>query len=213
MKVLVLGASGKTGGLVVRSALAEKHDVTVLVRDAARFRQEGSLEGEEAARVVVGDATHPDDVRRAMQGQTAAIDVIGGSTPYKQTRLETTAVHNLIGAMRDEGAQRLIAVSMMGIGDSRSQAPLWYRYLLMPTFLRGSSRDKIALEREVSQSGLDYVIARPPVLTDGSPVGSVKVLTGSVMGHSITRADLANFLVEQLKSDAYLRRAVTVVNR
>jgi uncharacterized protein YbjT (DUF2867 family) len=212
MKVLVLGASGKTGSLVVRSALAEKHDVTVLVRDAARFK----LEGEEAAHavhVVVGEATDPDDVRRAVQGQTAAIDVIGGSTPYKQTRLETTAVHNLIGAMRHEGAKRLIAVSMMGIGDSWPQAPLWYRYLLMPTFLRGSSKDKIALEREVSQSGLDYVIARPPVLTDGSPFGSVKVLTGNVMGHSITRADLANFLVEQLKSDTYLRRAVTVVNR
>ena len=119
MRVLVLGAGGKTGGLVVRSALAEKHDVTVLVRDAARFRREG----EGAARVVVGDATNPDDVRRAVQGQTAAIDVIGGSTPYKQTRLETTAVRNLIGAMRDEGARRLIAVSMMGAGDSRSQAP------------------------------------------------------------------------------------------
>jgi len=213
MKVLVLGAGGKTGDLVVRSALAEKHEVTVLVRNAAGFRQEGLPEGQEAVRVLVGDATDPDDVCRAMQGQAAAIDVIGGSTPYKQTRLETTAVRNLIAAMRAGGGRRLIAVSMMGIGDSRPQAPFWYRYLLMPTFLRGSSRDKIALEREVSESGLDYVIARPPILTDGPPTGGVKVLTGGGKGHSVTRADLADFLVEQLTSDAHLRRAVTVVNR
>jgi uncharacterized protein YbjT (DUF2867 family) len=207
VNVLILGAGGKTGGLVVKSALAQKHEVTVLVRDATRFK------GEAEVRVVVGDATHPADVRRAMQGQAAAIDVIGGTTPYKQTRLETTAVHNLIEAMRDEGAQRLIAVSMIGLGDSWSRAPLWYRYLLMPTFLRGSSRDKRALEQEVSASGLEYVIARPPVLTDGAPVGSVTILNGSGTGHSLTRADLANFLVEQLTSDTHLRQAVTVVNR
>jgi uncharacterized protein YbjT (DUF2867 family) len=209
MNVLVLGASGKTGGLVVRRALARNHEVTVLVRDAARFKQEG----EEEVRVVVGDATNAGDVRRALQGQAAVIDAIGGSTPYKPTRLETTAVHNVIGAMREQGARRLICVSAMGIGDSRSQAPFWYKYLLMPTFLRGSTSDKTAMEQEVSESGLDYVIARPPILTDASPVGSVKVLTGSMTGHSITRADLANFLVEQLSTDAHLCRAVTVVNR
>jgi putative NADH-flavin reductase len=109
MKVLVFGASGKTGGLVVERALAKGHDVTVLVRDASRFKRDG-------VRVLVGDATKREDVSNAMQGQAAVIDTIGGTTPYKKTRLETTAAHNIIEAMQAEGISRLIVVSAMGVG-------------------------------------------------------------------------------------------------
>jgi uncharacterized protein YbjT (DUF2867 family) len=205
MKVLVFGATGKTGALVVESALGKGHEVTVMVRDAGKYKTTG-------ASVLAGDATKPEDVFKAMQGQEGVIDTIGGTTPFKKTHLESASAHNIVQAMRKEGARRLVVVSMMGIGESRAQAPFWYKYLLMPTFLRGSTPDKIAMEQEVSASGLDYVIARPPILKDAPPTGKVVVLGLDQTGHAITRADLANFLVEQLETDAQLRRAVTVVN-
>jgi putative NADH-flavin reductase len=205
MKVLVFGASGKTGGLVVERALAKGHDVTVLVRDASRFKRDG-------VRVLVGDATKREDVSNAMQGQAAVIDTIGGTTPYKKTRLETTAAHNIIEAMQAEGISRLIVVSAMGVGSSRSQAPAWYKYLLLPTFLRGSTEDKTAMELEVNASRLDYVITRPAILKDGPPTGSLTVLDSHATGHQTNRSDLANFIVDQLSTDEHLHRAITVVN-
>jgi uncharacterized protein YbjT (DUF2867 family) len=205
MKVLVFGASGKTGGLVVKRALAMGHEVTVLVRDASKFNVPG-------VNVIAGDATKGNDVLRAVRGQEAVIETIGGTTPYKTTQLESTSVRNMIGSMRYEGVRRLIVVSMMGLGESREQAPAWYKYLLMTTFLRGSTKDKAAMEDEVRASGLDYVIARPPILKDDAATGSAKVLGAGETGHAITRADLANFLVDQLGSDGYVGRAVTIVN-
>jgi putative NADH-flavin reductase len=205
MKVLVFGAGGKTGGLVVDLALAEGHEVTVLVRNAARFKRQ-------RVRVLTGDATKAADVANAMQGQDAVVDAIGGATPYKATDLESTSVRNMIAAMKATGTRRLIVVSMMGIGDSRAQAPFWYKNLLMPTFLHGSTRDKTAMEGIVTTSGLDYVIARPPILKDSPPTGNVKILTNGTVGHSITRTDLAVFLVDQLKAGDHLGKAVTVVN-
>jgi uncharacterized protein YbjT (DUF2867 family) len=205
MKVLVFGASGKTGGLVVERALAKGHEVSVLVRDAGKFKVAG-------VRVIAGDATKPDDVLRAMRGQEAVVDTIGGTTPYKTTQLESTSARNMIEAMKAEGVRRLVVVSMMGLGESREQAPGWYKYLLMTTFLRGSTKDKGAMEEAVKASGLDYVIARPPILKDGAATGSVKVLSAGEVGHAITRADLADFLVDQLGSGGYVGRAVTVVN-
>jgi uncharacterized protein YbjT (DUF2867 family) len=101
---------------------------------------------------------------------------------------------------------------MMGRGDSRSQSPFWYKHLLMPTFLRGSTQDKANKEAAVISSGLDYVIARPPILKDGPPTGIIQLLGPTATGHSITRADLANFLVDQLDTTTNLNRAVTVVN-
>lgn len=206
MRVLVLGATGKTGRLVVDRALAKSHEVTVLVRDPSKFRTKG-------ARVLAGDATKSDDVMNAVRGQDAVIDTIGGTTPYKTTRLETTSVRNIIDAMRAEGARRLIVISMMGLGESRAQAPFWYKHLLMPTFLHGSTKDKTTMEEAVRSSGLDYVIARPPILKNGPPTGGVTVLSSGAIGHAITRADLANFLVDQLEVNDNLGRAVTVVNR
>jgi uncharacterized protein YbjT (DUF2867 family) len=205
MKVLVFGASGKTGGLVVERALAKGHEVSVLVRDAGKFTVAG-------VRVIAGDATKRGDVLLAVKGQEAVIDTIGGTTPYKTTQLESASVLNMIEAMKAEGVRRLIVVSMMGLGESRAQAPAWYRYLLMTTFLRGSTKDKGAMEELVKASGSDYVIARPPILKDGAATGSVKVLGTGETGHAITRADLADFLVDQVGSDKYLGQAVTVVN-
>jgi len=205
MRIVIFGATGKTGGLLVERALTKGHEVTVLVRNASKFSKEG-------VRVVTGDATKPDNVLHAVRGQDAVVDAIGGSTPYKTTLLESTSVRNTIDAMKAEGVRRLIVISMMGIGESRLQAPFWYKYLLMPTFLRGSTKDKTMMEDEVMRSGLDYVIARPPILKDGPATGKASVIGANTTGHTITRADLANFLIDQLEADDHLGRTVTVVN-
>jgi len=205
MKVLVLGANGKTGGHVVDGALAAGHEVTVLIRDPAKFNKPG-------VRVLTGDATKSADVTAAVRGQDAVIDSIGGTTPYKSTTLETTAARNVIDAMKTEGARRIIAVSMAGIGESRAQVPLWYKYLLMPTFLHGSTNDKTNMEQAIQTSGLQYVIVRPPILKDTPATGSIRILGPGEIGHTITRADLAAFLVDQLDSTVNLGKAVTIAN-
>jgi uncharacterized protein YbjT (DUF2867 family) len=205
MNLLVFGATGKTGRLVVERALAKGHAVTVLVRDSLKFTRPN-------VRVFTGNATNPSDVRAAMQGQQAVIESIGGTTPYKTTCLETDAINAIIGAMHEERVQRLISVTMMGIGNSRAQAPFWYKHLLMPTFLHGSTQDKTHKEAAILSSGLDYVIVRPPILKDTAALGHTRILGHGAIGHSITRADLASFLVDQLEVDANLDCAVTVVN-
>ena len=206
MKVVVFGANGKTGSLVVDKAIEAGHSVTVFVHDAGQTERPG-------VSIVRGDAGDPEAVRGAIAGQDAVIDTIGGKTPYKDTELERTAAKNIVDAMQAEGVKRLIVVSMMGIGESAVQAPFWYEYLLMPTFLRGSSKDKTAMEDEVKASGLEFVIARPPILTEDAATGSILLVPQDAKGHTITRADLAKFLVDQLTSDVNLGKAVVVANR
>ena len=204
MNVIVFGAGGKTGSLVVEKALAAGHTVTAFAHAPASDHP--------GVRTVTGDAGDPLAVRTAIAGQDAVIDTIGGKTPYKDTELERTAARNIVDAMQAENVRRLIVVSMMGIGDSKDQAPFWYEHLLMPTFLRGSTKDKTAMEATVEASGLEFVIARPPILSEEAATGSVKVLPEHTQGHKITRADLAQFLVDQLTRDQYLGQAVVVAN-
>jgi putative NADH-flavin reductase len=205
MNVLVFGGSGKTGRLVVERALAKGHAVTVLVRDPIKFKIAD-------VRVRSGNATNPSDVLSAMHGQNAVIETIGGTTPWKSTHLESDSIHAIINAMHEEHVPRLISVSMMGIGKSRAQSPFWYRSILMPTYLHGSTKDKTAKEAAITSDHVDYVIVRPPILKDMPPTGQVHILNNGAKGHAITRSDLANFLVDQLETDANLCKAVTVVN-
>ena len=205
MKVVVFGAGGKTGRLVVERAVEAGHTVTAFVRDRSKEQRLG-------IEVAVGEADNAEAVRAAIAGQDAVIDTIGGKTPYKETELERTAAKNIIDAMQSEGVRRLVVVSMMGVGESHDQAPFWYEHLLMPTFLRGSTKDKTAMEGEVHASGLEFVIARPPILSEDAATGSVKVLPLGTMGHKITRADLAQFLVDQVTSDEHVGSAVVVAN-
>ena len=142
MKVLVFGATGKTGSLVVHRAIAKGHTVSVLVREPEKFSHA-------AVQVFPGDSTHaPRRPRCLFAARTRSSTRSVAPTPYKATDLESSSAHNIIQAMQAEGVRRLIVVSMMGIGDSREQAPFWYEHLLMPTFLHGSTKDKSAMEGE-----------------------------------------------------------------
>ena len=211
MKVVIFGAAGKTGLQVVDHALAAGHDVTAFVHDADAFRREHAGV---ASRVKLssGDAQDKTTVAAAVAGQDAVVDAIGGKTPYKDTDLERDAAAAILAGMREHGVRRLVAVSMMGVGDSTEQTPLWVRLLVLPTMLRGAGPDKQAMEDEVRAGGVEFVIVRPSFLNDDPPTGSVKVFEGDEKAHKITRGDLARFVVEQLTADTYLNRAVTVSN-
>ncbi len=204
MKVIVFGASGKTGKLVVERAHAAGHEVTAFSHSDAATPA--------GVRAVAGDAADASTVRRALAGQEAVIDTIGGSTPYKDSGIETDTAQAIVAGMKAEGIRRLVVVSALGLGDSADQAPFAYAHLLMPTMLRGTVKDKTRMEAEVDASGLDFVIARPAVLSDDPSDGTLRVVPASDKAHHTRRADLARFLVDQLTSNAHLGQAVVVAN-
>ena len=87
-----------------------------------------------------------------------------------------------------------------------------HEHLFLPTFLHGALPDKNAMEAEVKASGVEWVLVRPPMLTDDAATGSIKVMTEPEIAHKITRGDLAQFLVDQLTSDTHLGEAVVIAN-
>ncbi len=207
MKVLVVGAAGKTGRAVVEQALKAGHQVTALVHSDNGYDVGGVA-------VRVGDASDPETAAAAVTGQDAVIDTVGGKTPYKHTTLETSVATTIVAAMRDHDVRRLVVTSSLGVGDSTANTPLSTK-IAVATFLRGSTPDKAGMEAAVRSSGLDWVITRPAILTDKPATGDVRVFSANSrdQAHSITRADLATFLVAQLTSDNHLQEAVTIANR
>jgi len=205
MNVLVIGAAGKTGVLVVERAVAAGHVVTAFVRNAEGYK--GAQ-----VRVVAGDATDQASLDTAMAGQDAVIDTIGGKTPYRKTSLERSVAGAVVASMKANGAKRIIVISAFGVGESADQVSWFVEHVIVPTWLRGSTADKAATEAIVRASGIAFVIVRPAMLTDDAATGDVKVFQGHDTAHKITRADVAQFCVDQLTSDKHIGGAVTIAN-
>ncbi|MGY3449932.1 NAD(P)-dependent oxidoreductase [Bradyrhizobium sp. USDA 4353] len=202
--ILVLGATGGTGRLIVRDALARGHHVTALVRSPDKA---GDLQG---AQLIVGDARDEATLRKALKGQDAVISSLGTAlSPFKEVTTLSTSTRALVKAMKAENVARLVAITGIGAGDSRGHGGFVYDRLILPLLLRNVYADKNRQEAIIRDSGLDWVIVRPTMLNDkpgGQTVRALTDLTG-VHGGTIARADVARFVVDQVNDDSFLRRS------
>lgn len=206
MRLVVFGAGGGVGRELVAQALDRGHEVTAFVH-----RRSDDLPGD--LRQIEEDVLDADAVRKAVAGQEAVLDAVGGRTPWKPTDLEPRAALNIVQAMRDEGVRRLVVTSVMGVGDSRHVIPWLWELLIAPTFLRGTVKDDTKMEADLAAlaTDLDWVVVRPAVLTDGERTGQVKLYEpGGERAHRIARADVASFMLNQLTSDAHVRKAINI---
>jgi len=206
MKVLVLGATGETGRLIVRDALAKGHSVVALVRTKARADLPG-------AELIEGDARDEAILVRALDGCDAVISALGTGIGFRMVDLLTVATRALIATMTRTGVHRLICISALGVGDSRGHGGFIFDRLFQPLLLGPAYKDKDRQEAAIRASSLDWLVVRPAMLTNDAPRGRVRASAdlAGINGGKIARADVAQFVVEQLTNDTWLRQTPVIL--
>jgi uncharacterized protein YbjT (DUF2867 family) len=202
-KILVLGATGGTGRLIVSQAVARGYDVTVLVRSAEK------ASGLKGAKLIVGDARDEKVLRQALKGRDAVVSALGTpASPFREVTLLSTATRALTNAMQIEQVSRLVCITGMGAGNSVGHGGFLFDTLIFPLLLRKVYADKDRQEAIVRDSGLDWVLVRPSVLNNKSGRETIRALTdlSDFHGGSISREDVARFVLDQVRDDAWLHR-------
>jgi putative NADH-flavin reductase len=124
-------------------------------------------------------------------------------------------VRHIIEAMENAGAQRFIYLSFLGVRDGRNQLSFLGKYIVAPLVLRSVVADHEAKERLIKGSRLKWTIVRPPKLTNGQRTGAYRsgerIAANSIIP-TISRADVADFMLKHLADDTYLHRAPGVMN-
>ena len=204
-RILIVGASGGTGRQLVAQALERGCEVTALVRDPARLPIAHP-------RLVVlrGDVLDPASVDAAMRGQEAVVCALGHRRYFLPTRILSEGTENILRAMETHGVRRLVCETSLGVGDSAGRLGLYYTFFVVPVILPFYFWDKARQERAIAASLAEWVIVRPGALTSGARRG--RCLHGGRVGSflwtvRISRADVADFMLNQLVTDAYLRQA------
>lgn len=207
-RVLIVGATGGTGRRLVAQALERGFWVTALVRNPSKLQLE-----HQRLTVVQGNVLDAGSIDTAMRGQEAVLSALGHRRYFYPTRIQSDGTKNVLRAMDTHGVRRFVCMSSLGIGDSVGRLGLIYTLFVIPLILPFYFWDKTRQEKAIAASGVDWTIVRPGALTNGTKRGRVR--QGARVGNfiwtvSVPRADVAEFMIDQLTSRAYLRTAVGV---
>ncbi|MFI5714542.1 NAD(P)-dependent oxidoreductase [Nocardia sp. NPDC051750] len=207
MRIAVFGATGTVGRHVVDQALERGYEVTALTRDAARITR-----AHERLHIVAGDVLDPGAVERAVTGQDAVVVVLGNG---RKGVVRAEGTRTVIEAMNRAGVKRLVCQSTLGAGDSRGNLNFVWKYIMFGLLLRPAYADHQQQESYVRASDLDWTIVRPSAFTDGPRTGTYRHGFGPTetgLDLKIARADIAEFLLNQVTDRTYVHRAPGLSN-
>jgi len=205
MKVVIFGAAGATGRILVERALAQGHEVTAFDRHTAPLTLQHSK-----LTLIQGDIFNPSQVEEAIAGKDVVISVLG-VRPGVTIPVCSEGTEHIIAAMQKQGVKRFICQSAFVVAalDGEWREIPWMVPIL-PLFpkVKAMFADKVIQEQEIRQSNLDWIIVRPATLTDGPGTGEYKVGAPLQMGlmPKISRADVADFLLKQVSDDTYVHQ-------
>jgi uncharacterized protein YbjT (DUF2867 family) len=213
MRVLVMGANGGTGQLVVGELQSRGHEVTAFVRRPETWSGD-------SVRLFNGDAMNCDDVRQAVQGQDAVVVLLGIRENPLLVRLrgsDTTPINvrsagtqNVVEGMREHGIRRLVVQTTYGVSETRIQLPAKWK-IIFSLLLKPQIADTEKQERVVRNSGLDWTVVQPVGLTNDRDAEPVLVsASGVTRGMTVSRKSVARVLADAIEESKYVRKCIAV---
>jgi uncharacterized protein YbjT (DUF2867 family) len=206
--LLLAGASGDTG----REVLALLADTDISIRALTRSQEKvEQLRRSGADEVVVGDLLNRDDATEAVKGVDAVLTAVG-THPFKvffaDEFVDGRGNVNLVEASVAADVEIFVMESSLGVaGDRESIMARTFRVFIGPVI-----EAKTRAERAIRESGLEYTIFRPGVLTGRWATGDVQVAdAGTGLWGIVARRDVARHLVDALFTPDATNRTFEIV--
>ena len=208
MKIVIFGASRGVGRHAVEQALSLGHNVTAVARNAGTLQHLGGR-----ATTVTGDVTSPSDVERSLAGQDAVLCTLGADDRRVANRLYSTAARTLAEAMPRAGVGRLIFLSNFGVlGEGSWHPATGLLASVVRRAIPGTLADHRCAIDHLRASSLRWTAVRPMALTNGVLTERYRVAPDGLPfgGTRISRADVADFMLKQLRDEQFLGLAPAI---
>lgn len=210
MKLVIFGATGRTGIPLVEQALAAGHEVTAFARTPSKLGIQ-----HERLSVAQGDVLNADDVALAIPADADAVISVLSPVKGSPDDLLPRAVDNILAAMNLKGIKRLVYMTGAGVSFPEDQPGLFDRvikFALKTTAGKVLEQSEQAV-RKVQNSDRDWTVVRAPMLTNAEHTGDYRVgWVGVNTGPRLARADAADFILKQTTDDSYIGKAPVVSN-
>ncbi|XP_025080006.1 flavin reductase (NADPH)-like [Pomacea canaliculata] len=212
MKIAILGATGRTGLVLVRQALDQGHDVLALVRNPQAMTKQIQHERLKAYQVDLNDEA---TIVRPLKEADAVMSCIGAppsSSFFKSTTLYQDSAVVIVSAMRQTGLKKLVIMS--GSGTKGEQGEMFLARVLRPLLKNLKSMASMEDYLEQQCADINYTVVRPPGLNEKPSTNKeIKSREGQYVPNAalyMPRADVARFMLSCLETDNYDRKMVAI---
>jgi uncharacterized protein YbjT (DUF2867 family) len=214
-RILILGATGRTGKLLLEQALEKGYKVNALVRNLEAFTVR-----HENLQLFEGTPADKQLLNEAMQDCQAILSTLNISRksdfPWSALRTPqhflSQTVSDIIDLCPAHKISRVIVLSAFGVGESRQYIPTWFRWLIDHSNIGAAYQEHESQERLLEASDLQYTAIRPTSLVNAfRPIDViVSVRNLPKPGLTISRYNVARFMLDILELQAYLRQTPVV---
>jgi putative NADH-flavin reductase len=206
MRLAIFGATGGTGLELTRQALEKGHNVRMLLRNPNRMPLTNAN-----MRIVLGSVLDHESVRKTILGSDAVLSCLGqGNNLLRNTRVCSVGTRLIVDVMKEQGLRRLVVESAFGAGESLALANVMQR-LLFATLLWAPYEDKNLMEPAVKESGLDWTILRPTMLTNGQRTGRfVVAVRAKPEVVRVSRGDVAAAMLQAVEERLWVEESPMV---
>lgn len=206
----MFGATGETGLLLVQQALQHGHRVTAFARSPDKL-----VLDHPALRIDPGELNDERAIDHAVEGSDAVISLLGPRADWEGKPI-TQGTKNILAAMQKYQVRRLVVVSTASAHDPHDAPDPKFRLFVSLVMLgaRPAYEDIVSTAAVVRSSDRDWTIVRVPLLTNGEKTGRIRVgyLGDGQLGTFLSRANMADFLLQQVGDTSYLRQAPAISN-
>jgi putative NADH-flavin reductase len=206
-KLLLFGATGPSGQVLLRQALEAGHSVTAVVRNPDAFQQ-----SHENLELVKGDVLVSSSFQSAVAGKDAVLSTLGVGSSMKATTVYSEGGKNIVEAMRAASVKKFICVTSGGMEEDDPSLGFAYKYIFKPLFSKPYGDMKVLETYLRTVQDMDWVIVRPAQLTDTPRTGVYRISPRFAPegGVKISRADLADFMLKQIDSNEWVHKTPTL---
>jgi len=210
MKIAIFGATGGTGKQLIEQALEAGYEVVAYARNPSKLDIR-----HEHLKVIQGELADAALIESAVSGSKAVISVLGPRGGSKG-RSVTQGMKNIIASMKKQGVSRLVVSSTLSAKDPNDRSDFKTRTMvgIVKLTMRDAYEDIVSAAELVRNSDLDWTIVRLSILNNDAKSGKVRAgyVDKGEVGTSISRADVADFMLKQVEDTKYLRRAPAISN-
>ncbi|MTI31189.1 NAD(P)-dependent oxidoreductase [Xanthovirga aplysinae] len=211
MKILLLGATGRTGKYVLKQALESDYEVNCLSRNSERIQKQDGIT------VIEGNPNNKTDLEKAISDCDSIISVLNISrkSDFPWAKLRTpkkylSDVMNLLVQIAEEGnLKRIVVCSAWGVAETKNDIPKWF---IESSNIGIAYQDHERQEKIISESKLDWTIVRPVGLTNSRRKENIKeTFDNNSRPHlTISRQSAAKYLVDCLETDQLIGKKVVI---
>ncbi|WP_316829048.1 NAD(P)-dependent oxidoreductase [Pedobacter miscanthi] len=209
LKIALIGATGKAGAYILKALMAQKFRVKALVRNPEKL-----LVNHSTLEIITGDVKDAETVHSFIQGCDMIISALGMGQPASEKTIFTQSTVNILKAMDAIHLKRYIVITGINVDtpadekDAKTQFATKWMYDNYPV----STADRQKEYDLLTESNLDWTLIRLPLIMQTDEQTAVGTSLINCDGDQINASNLAQFIIEQLGEEAFVKRAPFIWN-